>query len=142
MYFAALTAISSILALSVMKAHTAPVNVRALNNAIPQFCTAVNGTGNCTPLDGEECTNTPGMASLILNPDNDCAAFPLPDCAIGTGAFEMTADISFDLTSQGFQSVQCFTREGTIDGITEGSPEDIANEAFDASKGINDQIPS
>ncbi|KAJ7314766.1 hypothetical protein DFH08DRAFT_821092 [Mycena albidolilacea] len=32
-----------------------------------QFCTGVHSTGTCTPLNGMECTNTPRVASLILN---------------------------------------------------------------------------
>jgi hypothetical protein len=43
---------------------------------VSQFCTGPAFRGVCTPLNGTSCTNTPGIQSLILNPDADCLAFP------------------------------------------------------------------
>ncbi|KAJ6522236.1 hypothetical protein DFH09DRAFT_1424094 [Mycena vulgaris] len=109
----------------------APVTVR---DVVPQACTLPFGGGVCTPLNGTSCTNTPGIQSLILNLDADCAAFPLPDCEVGQGALEQFSDDSQHLEGKGIQSVQCFENVGTVNGATAGSPEDIAQEAADADE--------
>ncbi|KAK7019623.1 hypothetical protein R3P38DRAFT_3199289 [Favolaschia claudopus] len=71
MFFSASIAVVSALSLS---AFSAPLASRARLN--PQFCTGTNGSGTCKPITLESCTNTPGVQSLVLNADADCAAFP------------------------------------------------------------------
>ncbi|KAJ7690986.1 hypothetical protein B0H17DRAFT_1201335 [Mycena rosella] len=117
--------------------NSAPVTIR---DVIPQFCTLPLGTGICTPLNGTACTNTPGIQSLILNSDADCAAFPSPDCQFidsGKPVLEQFSDDSQHLEGKGIQSVQCFENIGTVNGITAGTPEDIAQEEEDAANGVS-----
>ncbi|KAJ7436428.1 hypothetical protein FB451DRAFT_1454753 [Mycena latifolia] len=82
----------------------------------------------------------PGLQSLMLNPDADCAAFTLPDCQFTPDqpALEEFSDTSEHLEGLGIQSVQCFENAGTVNGFTQGSPEDIAQEQADedAADGI------
>ncbi|KAJ6554163.1 hypothetical protein B0H19DRAFT_1071592 [Mycena capillaripes] len=133
MFLSASIALASILSLYKISVHSAPVVAR---DVVPQACTQPLFGGVCTPLNGTECTNTPGVLSLILNRDADCAAFPLPDCQIGVGALEQFSDDSFDLTGKGIQSVQCFENAGTVNGFTEGSEADIEQEKFDEANGV------
>ncbi|KAJ7112511.1 hypothetical protein C8R44DRAFT_882281 [Mycena epipterygia] len=135
MFFAASIALVSMLALSQITVNSAPVSLRSV---VPQACTLPSGGGTCTPLNGTSCTNTPGVQSLILNPDADCAAFPLPDCTFNSGqvVLEQFSDDSQNL--QGIQSVQCFENVGTVDGFTAGSEADLENEKIDAKAGIID----
>jgi hypothetical protein len=55
---------------------------------------------------------------------------------VSEGAIEQFSDDSQDLGGKGIQSVQCFTRPGTVNGITAGTPEDAKQEAADRAKGI------
>ncbi|KAJ6567940.1 hypothetical protein DFH09DRAFT_1080857 [Mycena vulgaris] len=149
MFFPALIAIASVLSLSKISVTSAPVvrpgsirscavpdkrSFQTVRDVVPQACTLPFGGGVCTPLNGTSCTNTPGIQSLILNLDADCAAFPLPDCEVGQGALEQFSDDSQHLEGKGIQSVQCFENVGTVNGATAGSPEDIAQEAADADE--------
>ncbi|KAF7360013.1 hypothetical protein MVEN_00728900 [Mycena venus] len=123
---------------SLTAVHSAPVEVRTV---VQQFCTGANGTGTCTPLNGADCTNTPGIGSLILNRDADCDAFPLPDCKFAFGAgnapvLELFSDDSQDIAGNGIQSVSCSNIAGTVNGLTAGSSADIEHEQKDAAKGL------
>ncbi|KAJ6496306.1 hypothetical protein C8R45DRAFT_1072536 [Mycena sanguinolenta] len=135
MFFSASIALASILSVSNFAVNSAPVTSRSL---VEQFCTGTNGTGTCTPLNGEACTNTPGIQSLILNADADCAAFPLPNCDFnfGQSVLELFSDDSQSLGDKGIQSVQCFDNAGTVNGFTKGSSADIEQEAADEAAGI------
>ncbi|KAF7342470.1 hypothetical protein MVEN_01836500 [Mycena venus] len=135
MFFSASIALASILSLSKFAVNSAPVTARTV---VPQFCTGVNGTGTCTPLDGTSCTETPGIQSLVLNRDADCAAFPLPNCDfnVDQAVLELFSDDSQDIGDKGIQSVQCFENEGTVNGFTAGSSFDIDQEAADAANGV------
>ncbi|KAF7365953.1 hypothetical protein MVEN_00470700 [Mycena venus] len=136
MLFPASIALVSLL--SLLTANSAPVEVRAV---VQQFCTGPNGTGTCTPLNGADCTNTPGIASLILNRDADCAAFPLPDCKFGfeegdAPVKELFSDDSQNIAGEGIQSVSCDNVAGTVNGFTAGSSFDIEQEKEDAANGV------
>ncbi|KAJ7155059.1 hypothetical protein C8R46DRAFT_1196619 [Mycena filopes] len=140
MFFSASIAVVSILSLSYTAVHSAPVRPRTV---VQQACTGINGTGVCTPLNtGDACTNTPGLQSLILNPDADCFAFPLPNCDFDVHdsqlhpVREQFSDDSFDLSGKGIQSVQCPEVEGTVNGFTAGSAEDVEQEKADKAAGI------
>ncbi|KAJ6480552.1 hypothetical protein C8R47DRAFT_1322489 [Mycena vitilis] len=135
MFFAASIALASILSLSYTAVHSAPISTRAVTQ---QFCTLPNGGGTCTPLNGDACTNTPGIQSLILNRDADCAAFPLPNCDFGAGqaVHELFSDDSQNIAGQGFQSIQCSNVEGTVNGFTAGSSFDIDQEKADEAAGV------
>ncbi|KAK7038598.1 hypothetical protein R3P38DRAFT_2615788 [Favolaschia claudopus] len=133
MFFSASIAVLSVLSLSAL---SAPLASRARVN--PQFCTGTNGSGTCKPITLESCTNTPGVQSLVLNADADCAAFPLPNCDFNAGqaVFEQFSDDSQSIGAKKIQSVLCFENEGTVNGFTKGSKEDLETEAADRAKGI------
>ncbi|KAJ7451246.1 hypothetical protein B0H11DRAFT_315143 [Mycena galericulata] len=139
MFFTASIALASTLLLSNVAVNSAPVVLRQVN--IQQACSLPNGAGICSPINIGKCTNTPGVQSLVLNPDAECAAFPAPDCTlpVGQGALEEFSDTAQNLAGLGIQSVQCFDDAGTVDGFTAGSPQDITNEANDAVNGIVDR---
>ncbi|KAF7336966.1 hypothetical protein MVEN_02133000 [Mycena venus] len=113
---------------------SAPVTSRTFQQ---QVCTGPQGGGSCTPL-ANVCTNTPGIQSLILNLDADCAGFPLPNCQFNTGqtVLELFSDDSQFLGGKGIQSVLCSNIAGTVNGFTAGSPEDLAQEAVDQENGV------
>ncbi|KAJ7746121.1 hypothetical protein DFH07DRAFT_962998 [Mycena maculata] len=140
MFFVASIALASILSLSNVAVNSAPVALRQAET-VQQACSLPNGGGICSPIAIGGCTNTPGVQSLILNPDADCSAFPSPDCtfAPGQGALEEFSDTTQNLAGLGIQSVKCFDNVGTVDGFTAGSPQDITNEANDAVNGIIDR---
>ncbi|KAJ7478532.1 hypothetical protein FB451DRAFT_1453167 [Mycena latifolia] len=118
----------------------AQIDTQTGRSVVQQACTLPVFGGTCTPLNGTACTNTPGLQSLMLNPDADCAAFTLPDCQFTPDqpALEEFSDTSEHLEGLGIQSVQCFENAGTVNGFTQGSPEDIAQEQADedAADGI------
>ncbi|KAJ6550146.1 hypothetical protein B0H19DRAFT_1160506 [Mycena capillaripes] len=132
MLFAASIALTSLLALSI---NSAPLRTRAV---VQQFCTLPNGGGVCTPLNGNDCTNTPGVQSLVLNRDADCAGFPLPNCDFNVDqvVFEQFSDDSQDISDKNFASIQCSNVAGTVNGFTAGSSFDIDQEAADAANGV------
>ncbi|KAJ7306329.1 hypothetical protein DFH08DRAFT_944886 [Mycena albidolilacea] len=137
MFFSASIAIASVLSLSTFTVRSAPLSARA--RVVEQFCTGPNGSGTCTPLAASgACTNTPGIQSLVLNADADCAAFPLPNCDFNVDqvVFEQFSDDSQDIGDKGFQSVLCSTVDGTVNGFTAGSSFDLDQEAADKAKGI------
>ncbi|KAJ7661152.1 hypothetical protein B0H17DRAFT_1212339 [Mycena rosella] len=137
MFFTAWIALASIPSLSTFTVNSAPVTVRDI---VPQFCTLPLGGGVCTPLNGTECTNTPGIQSLLLNTDADCAAFPSPDCTFagsGKPVLEQFSDDSQHLEGKGIQSVQCFENVGTANGFTIGSEADLETQAIDAAAGAS-----
>ncbi|KAF7341424.1 hypothetical protein MVEN_01879500 [Mycena venus] len=140
MFSAALIAFAFVLSLSKLNVNSAPVKT-----VVPQFCTGPVFQGVCTPLNGTSCTNTPGIQSLILNPDADCSAFPLPNCKfnIDQAVLELFSDTEEELGGKGIQSVQCVEVPGTVNGFTAGSPADIAQEAADfaAANGIDVSPP-
>ncbi|KAJ7724318.1 hypothetical protein DFH07DRAFT_783319 [Mycena maculata] len=129
MFFSASIAFTFFLTLSGIAVHSAPVVVR---DFVPQACTGPDGTGAYTPLNvalpnptgpainPAACTNVSGIQSLVLNPDNDCTTFPLPDCNIGDGfTTEQFSDDSGNLT-QDVQSVSCEADPGDVNGLTAG----------------------
>ncbi|KAJ6496193.1 hypothetical protein C8R45DRAFT_985189 [Mycena sanguinolenta] len=138
MFFSASIALASILSLSRFTVHSAPVTPRA-TAITEQWCTGPNGTGDCTPLAASNtCTETPGIQSLILNADADCAAFPLPNCDFNgdQAVLELFSDDSQSIGGKGIQSVNCGDFAGTVNGFTKGSSFDIAQEAQDEANGI------
>ncbi|KAJ6609517.1 hypothetical protein B0H10DRAFT_2063756 [Mycena sp. CBHHK59/15] len=129
MFFSASIALTFVLSLSGIAVHSAPVVAR---DFVPQACTGPNGTGTCTPLNvaspntsgpainSAACTNVSNPRSFVLNEDNDCASFPLPDCQIGQGfATEHFSDDSDDLPA-GIQSVSCEADPGFVNGLLAG----------------------
>ncbi|KAJ7314790.1 hypothetical protein DFH08DRAFT_972527 [Mycena albidolilacea] len=137
MFFKFPASIALVSVLSLITVNSAPVE-RAVTQ---QFCTGVNGTGTCTPLNGADCTNTPGVASLILNRDADCDAFPQADCKFGfeegdAPVQELFSDDSQDIRNLGILSVSCGNFPGTVNGFTAGSSFDIEQEKTDAAKGV------
>ncbi|KAJ6458248.1 hypothetical protein C8R45DRAFT_942841 [Mycena sanguinolenta] len=129
---------TALLPLSQITVHSAPVT-RA--TAITEkWCTGPNGTGTCTTLPPDTCTNTPGIQSLILNADADCDVFPLPNCDFdvlnGLAVSEFFSDDSQNMGGNGFQSVNCGHVKGTVNGAAVGSPEDKELEAEDTAAGI------
>ncbi|KAJ7112805.1 hypothetical protein C8R43DRAFT_1138722 [Mycena crocata] len=136
MFFAASIALASLLAVSKITVNSAPVTLR--NVAVQQACTLPSGGGIWIPLIGSNCTNTPGLRSLVLNLDADCAVFPLPDCEfIGSDRpiHKSFSDDSQNLDAD-FQSVQCFNNVGTVNGFTAGTPQDLAPEERDKAAGV------
>ncbi|KAJ7442043.1 hypothetical protein FB451DRAFT_1377130 [Mycena latifolia] len=119
MFFSASIALTSILSFSKITVNSAPVTGRSL---VQQACTLPAFSSACTPLNGTVCTNTPGIQSLLLNADADCAAFTLPDCQFTPDqpALEEFSDTSEHLEGLGIQSVQCFENAGTVNGFTQG----------------------
>ncbi|KAJ7923631.1 hypothetical protein B0H13DRAFT_1864775 [Mycena leptocephala] len=105
-------------------------------------CPLCQGGGSCTAL-ADVCTNTPGIQSLILNLDADCAGFPLPDCKFNSGqaVVELFSDDSDFLGSKGIQSVLCSNIDGTVNGFTAGSAEDREQEAVDEENGVFRMVP-
>ncbi|KAF8190992.1 hypothetical protein K438DRAFT_1762916 [Mycena galopus ATCC 62051] len=138
MFFSASIALASIVSLSQFAVNSAPV-VRSPGSGRGAILHGTNGSGTCTPLAGNGvCTNTPGIQSLILNADADCAAFPEPNCGFSAtqAVLEQFSDDSQDLSGKGIQSVQCFDDVGTVNGFTAGSTADIEQEAADRAAGI------
>ncbi|KAF7364265.1 hypothetical protein MSAN_01086300 [Mycena sanguinolenta] len=135
MFLSASIALTSLFVLSKFIVHSAPVTARGI---IEQWCTGPNGSGDCTVLPANTCTSTPGIQSLILNADADCAAFPLPNCDFtGTQpALELFSDDSQSIGDRGIQSVNCGDFAGTVNGFTKGSSQDISQEAEDKAAGI------
>ncbi|KAJ7861460.1 hypothetical protein B0H14DRAFT_2576037 [Mycena olivaceomarginata] len=137
MFFAASIALTFVLSFSKItdaSFQTIEDRLQTVRNVVPQFCTGPVFRGVCTSINGTSCTNTPGIQSLILNPDADCYAYPQPDCkfdAINQFVKELFSDQEEELGSEGIQSVQCFEVAGTVNGFTAGSPEDIEQEAID-----------
>ncbi|KAJ7724322.1 hypothetical protein DFH07DRAFT_855034 [Mycena maculata] len=130
MFFSASIAFTFVLTLSGMPVHSAPVVAR---DFVPQACTGTNGSGTCTPLNVASpntsgpannpaaCTNVSGIQSLVLNVDNDCVTFPLPDCTLdfsdpNSVATEVFSDGQGDLT-QVIQSVSCQAVPGLVNGL-------------------------
>ncbi|KAJ6496141.1 hypothetical protein C8R45DRAFT_926658 [Mycena sanguinolenta] len=135
MFFSASIAVASFFALSKFTVHSAPVTPRGI---IEQWCTGPDGNGNCTVIPANTCTETPGIQSLILNADADCAAFPLPNCSFtGTQAvLDLFSDDSQSVGDRGIQSVNCVDLAGIVNGFTKGTSIDIAQEAQDKANGI------
>ncbi|KAJ6563954.1 hypothetical protein B0H19DRAFT_1140085 [Mycena capillaripes] len=133
MLFAASIAIALASILSISS--SAPIAKRTI---VQQVCTGAQGGGVCTPLNGPSCTNTPGIQSLLLNLDADCAGFPEPNCQFSTGqiVLELFSDDSQFLGGRGIQSVMCSNIEGTINGFTAGSPQDLEQQAIDQENGV------
>ncbi|KAK6992826.1 hypothetical protein R3P38DRAFT_2801526 [Favolaschia claudopus] len=109
----------------------------------PLFCTGTGRDRVCRPLNqnGKECTNTPGITSLVLSKDADCFAFPQPNCDFNVhqAVKNFFSDTQEDLGGEGIQSVQCSQDIGTVNGFTAGSEQDIAQQKVDVLKGI--EIP-
>ncbi|KAJ7814220.1 hypothetical protein B0H14DRAFT_2850792 [Mycena olivaceomarginata] len=123
MFFSVLITVASLLALSKFTVHSAPVTARDVVN---QFCTGINGTGTCTPLDGELCTNTAGIGSLILGTGVDCIAYVLTTCESEVGQSTVLDQFS-NLTGLGIQSVECSVNLGNLNDA--GLPLDQAQQA-------------
>ncbi|KAF8135840.1 hypothetical protein K438DRAFT_1997316 [Mycena galopus ATCC 62051] len=139
MFFSASIALA-LLSLSGIAVYSAPLNIR---DTVQQACTGPNGSGTCTPLNGDACLNTPNLGSLILNRDADCGGYPLPDCnfinpdgTVASAVREIFSDTSQNVAGLGIQSVSCGNSPGTVNGFTAGSPEDISQEADDAAAGV------
>ncbi|KAJ7754650.1 hypothetical protein DFH07DRAFT_959675 [Mycena maculata] len=139
MLFVASITFASVLLLSNVAVNSSPVALRQLENT-QLACSLPNSGGICSPIGIGGCTNTPGVQSLVLDADADCAAFRAPDCTfpVGQGTLEEFSDTAQNLAGLGIQSVQCFVNTGTVDGFTAGTPQDITNEANDAVNGIVD----
>ncbi|KAJ6541252.1 hypothetical protein DFH09DRAFT_1089534 [Mycena vulgaris] len=130
MFFAASIALTFVLSLSGIAVNSAPLAVREI---VPQACTGPKGTGTCIPIKGNaECTNTPGIQSLVLNTDNDCVTFPFPNCDFDSAnpAREQFADDSDNLV--GVQSVECSADPAFRNGFAIGSEQDIEQQKIDA----------
>ncbi|KAJ7182915.1 hypothetical protein C8R43DRAFT_16795 [Mycena crocata] len=131
MFFSASIAFTFVLSLSGIAVHSAPIAAR--EDFVPQACTGVKGSGTCTPLNVASpqppplpainpaaCTNVSNVRSLVLNLDNDCVSFPLPNCQIGDGfATEHFSNDSDDL-APGIQSISCEADPGFENGLLAG----------------------
>ncbi|KAF8191004.1 hypothetical protein K438DRAFT_1935496 [Mycena galopus ATCC 62051] len=150
MFFPASIAVASLLALSKFTVHSAPVvrcprrmsseflahePIQSSRDVVNQFCTGVNGTGTCTPLDGELCTNTPGIQSLILGTGVDCIAYDLNTCEFDEGQGPVLDQFS-DLSGLGIQSVECSVNLGNLNDA--GLPLDQAQQAAGRSGRFGD----
>ncbi|KAK7039873.1 hypothetical protein R3P38DRAFT_3469021 [Favolaschia claudopus] len=105
----------------------------------PKFCTGINGRGTCKPVTPGECTNTPGIVSLVLNKkDADCLAYTRPDCKneVEDTVSEFFADDSEDLRGRGLQSVLCTQVAGTVFGFTAGTEAAQAEDKFAQENGF------
>ncbi|KAJ6566288.1 hypothetical protein B0H19DRAFT_1257540 [Mycena capillaripes] len=134
MFFAASIALASILSYTAV--NSAPLTARSGEQ---QACSLPNGGGICIPINANGgCTNIPGVLSLVLNQDADCAAFPSADCKqnVNDVVSELFSDDSQDLTGKSFLSVQCFNDAGTVNGFTKGSKQDIEQEGVDEANGV------
>ncbi|KAF7329607.1 hypothetical protein MKEN_00223700 [Mycena kentingensis (nom. inval.)] len=124
----------SVLVLRVLGAPLSTPHTRAIT---PQFCTGPLGTGTCSPLNGSECTNTPGIQTLLLNAETQCAGWKLPDCeaaGINDGAYEIYSNTA--LAGLTVQSVECDEFPGTVNGWTRGSPQDIGEQREDVLQAL------
>ncbi|KAJ6574466.1 hypothetical protein B0H19DRAFT_1063420 [Mycena capillaripes] len=141
MFLSVLITVASLLTLSKFTVHSAPVvrcpcrmssksphsrGRQTARDVVNQFCTGINGTGTCTPLDGELCTNTAGIGSLILGTGVDCIAYVLSTCESEVGQITVLDQFS-NLTGLGIQSVECSVNLGNLNEV--GLPLDQAQKA-------------
>ncbi|KAJ7028275.1 hypothetical protein C8F04DRAFT_1113819 [Mycena alexandri] len=146
MFATASIAFACILLLPQIAVKSAPVHfVRdfefTLPAFVPQFCTAPELGGTCTPLNNGTCTPTPGVQSLSLAQDAECTAFTSTDCSGQALQQPQFSDNSLDLSALNIASVQCSEVANTVNGLQAGSAASIAHQQADseAAAGIVSQ---